>query len=65
MSTRQLRDNAVRGQTMPLENNTGVPQNNKRARVLTATEKVIVRYGLEFPFFAHRARVRRRGGGDL
>jgi hypothetical protein len=50
---------------MPLENNTGVPQNNKRARVLTATEKVIVRYGLEFPFFAHRARVRRRGGGDL
>lgn len=43
---------------MTLEETIGVRPNDKRIRVLTATEKLIVRYGLEFPM----SRIARESG---
>lgn len=48
----------VQGQTINSEDTADAPQNDKRTRVLTATEKLIVQYGLEFPM----SRIARESG---
>ncbi|KEJ95431.1 TetR/AcrR family transcriptional regulator [Pseudosulfitobacter pseudonitzschiae] len=48
----------LQDQEIAAEDTTSTPQNDKRARILEATERLLVRYGLEFPM----SRISRESG---